>query len=49
MKSCYSIPPVEEAFNSLDEFLQIEFPKLVKDINVSNNEPCGDFSSLPVS
>ncbi|XP_014487327.1 PREDICTED: F-box/LRR-repeat protein 4 isoform X1 [Dinoponera quadriceps] len=31
------IPPVEEAFNSLQQFLQEEFPKLIKDIYLSSS------------
>ena len=30
-----SVPPIEEAFNSLQQFLQEDFPKLIKDINHS--------------
>lgn len=30
------IPPIEEAFNSLQKFLQEEFPKLIEDINLSS-------------
>lgn len=31
------VPPVEEAFNSLQQFLQEEFPKLIKDIYLSSS------------
>ncbi|XP_057336309.1 F-box/LRR-repeat protein 4 [Microplitis mediator] len=34
--NCHCIPPIEEAFNSLQQFLQEDFPKLIKDINVSS-------------
>ena len=33
---CQYIPPIEEAFNSLQKFLQEEFPKLIEDINLSS-------------
>lgn len=29
------VPPIEEAFNSLQQFLQEDFPKLIKDIHHS--------------
>ena len=32
-RHCQYIPPIEEAFNSLQNFLQEDFPKLIKDIN----------------
>ena len=32
---CHYVPPIEEAFNSLQQFLQEEFPKLIRDINRS--------------
>ncbi|XP_066596983.1 F-box/LRR-repeat protein 4 isoform X2 [Prorops nasuta] len=56
---CYCIPPIEEAFNSLQKFLQEDFPKLTGDIHLSNNQKvltscnnfnnytCGSFSTLP--
>ncbi|KAG7208510.1 hypothetical protein KM043_014733 [Ampulex compressa] len=31
----HSVPPIEEAFNSLQQFLQEEFPKLIRDIHLS--------------
>lgn len=34
---CHYIPPIEEAFNSLQKFLQEDFPKLIKDINISSS------------
>lgn len=58
--NCHCIPPIEEAFNSLQQFLQEDFPKLIKDINVSSqsvhdvsansntSDICGNFSVLPV-
>lgn len=30
-----SVPPIEEAFNSLQQFLQEDFPKLIRDIHYS--------------
>lgn len=30
-----SVPPIEEAFNSLQQFLQEDFPKLIRDIHHS--------------
>ncbi|XP_074113577.1 F box and leucine-rich-repeat gene 4 [Cotesia typhae] len=57
--NCHCIPPIEEAFNSLQQFLQEDFPKLIKDINVSSqsvhdvsansntSDICGNFSVLP--
>ncbi|XP_011500212.1 PREDICTED: F-box/LRR-repeat protein 4 [Ceratosolen solmsi marchali] len=33
---CHYIPPIEEAFNSLQKFLQEDFPKLIRDINLSS-------------
>ncbi|XP_015593223.1 F-box/LRR-repeat protein 4 [Cephus cinctus] len=32
---CHCIPPIDEAFNSLQHFLQEDFPKLIHDINLS--------------
>ncbi|OXU26929.1 hypothetical protein TSAR_005576 [Trichomalopsis sarcophagae] len=34
---CHYIPPIEEAFNSIQKFLQEDFPKLIKDINISSS------------
>lgn len=34
---CHYIPPIEEAFNSLQKFLQEDFPKLIRDINISSS------------
>lgn len=34
---CHFIPPIEEAFNSLQQFLQEDFPKLIKEMNVSTS------------
>lgn len=34
---CHLIPPIEEAFNSLQQFLQEDFPKLIKEINLSSS------------
>jgi hypothetical protein len=34
---CPYIPPIEEAFNSLQKFLQEDFPKLIRDINISSS------------
>ncbi|KAJ8669039.1 hypothetical protein QAD02_000298 [Eretmocerus hayati] len=31
---CHYIPPIEEAFNSLQKFLQEDFPRLIRDINL---------------
>ncbi|XP_014213148.1 F-box/LRR-repeat protein 4 [Copidosoma floridanum] len=31
------IPPIEEAFNSLQKFLQEDFPKLIREINISSS------------
>ncbi|XP_012282503.1 F-box/LRR-repeat protein 4 [Orussus abietinus] len=33
----HCIPPIEEAFNSLQQFLQEEFPKLIRDIDLSTS------------
>lgn len=33
---CHYVPPIEEAFNSLQQFLQEDFPKLMKEINLSS-------------
>lgn len=33
---CHYIPPIEEAFNSLQKFLQEDFPRLIRDINLSS-------------
>lgn len=33
--NCQCIPPIEEACNSLQKFLQDDFPKLIKEINDS--------------
>ena len=34
---CHFIPPIEEAFNSLQQFLQEDFPKLIKEMNLSTS------------
>lgn len=36
---CHSVPPIEEAFNSLQEFLQEEFPKLIREMHLSSSSP----------
>lgn len=40
------VPPIEEAFNSLQQFLQEDFPKLIKDIYLSSSSSlCGSMLS----
>ncbi|XP_033231673.1 F-box/LRR-repeat protein 4 isoform X2 [Belonocnema kinseyi] len=47
---CHYVPPIEEAFNSLQQFLQEEFPKLIRDINRSSiNSIAADSDLSPCS
>lgn len=47
---CHYVPPIEEAFNSLQHFLQEEFPKLIREINRSSlNSVAADSDLSPCS
>ncbi|XP_053971884.1 F-box/LRR-repeat protein 4 [Hylaeus volcanicus] len=42
-----SVPPIEEAFNSLQQFLQEDFPKLIRDIHYSTSNALSEVNNSP--
>ena len=42
-----SVPPIEEAFNSLQQFLQEDFPKLIRDIHYSTPNSLNEQNNSP--
>lgn len=48
----HCVPPFEEGYNNMQQFLLEDFSKFVQDVHVSSNDlenlPCGSFSVLPV-